>query len=178
MVAEFTEAGGPGGLSFSASVPQQSLTKDGNGGAGALPIAFAADMAAWSDDDRLAAGEKLRKIGSVEVGRLIELSAADVAKVIVELPVEIWDELLLGAAGNYLYDAVKALVAKRRTRSVVEIRRGVGDDQVIARLETDDPALAERALKNLGQSVPSSATGKFVFDPEQGLWVPPTGEEN
>jgi hypothetical protein len=172
MAEEFERKGGPGGFSFSASTPQATLTA-AEGAPSTVPVHLSADFAAWEDVDRLEAGRILRNAASVEVSQFFELSAAeDVARVIIEIPGEIWDELLLGVGANFLTEALKFLVRKRRTKSVIEIRDDRAESRKVARIETDDQEIVEDAIASLGGAAPAETLGNFEFDPERGLWVP------
>lgn len=137
-------------------------------------VSLSADAAPWSDKDRLVAAEILRELAKVELGRLIELSAAtEIAKTLLEIPREIWDEVLIGAAGTAVYEALRHPVAKRRAPTVIEIR----DDRpkptrIAARVQTDDPAALDSAVKQLPEVAPAGRAGNFEFDSDRELWVP------
>jgi hypothetical protein len=177
--AEFAAAGGPGGFSFSAAERQAELDAvEGDDRAGV--IALAADAGAWDDDARLVAAQSLRRIGRVEVNRFYEFGVADVAKVVLELPSEIWDELLLGVSSGLVSEAITSLVRRRREPSIIELRSEPATGKVIARVETDDPAMAEAAIRGLRKQADEAGQpggGNFAFDLKRELWLPKDSRE-
>jgi hypothetical protein len=92
----FADAGVPGGFSFTATAPQAAPAS----GRDAI-VTLAADAAAWTDEDRVEAGELLDAVIPTQTDRLFQYSAVDLATIYLILR-----DVGLGVLGNAVYDAL------------------------------------------------------------------------
>lgn len=156
-------AGVPGGFSYTGGVTQ--ITAAG----GRQPVlVLSADAAAFTDDERRAAWESLSLSGPVQVNRLYEFSAADLARIFVE----IWPEVVIGLGLNLsasaIWDGLKHLFSKREAPTTIEIRRHYADGrETKAIVTTADPEIAKFALENLDEEQRPTVV---VFDPADRSW--------
>jgi len=162
----FAEAGVPGGFSYAAGELQLG-TSDGRPPA----IAISADAAAFSDGDRAGVWALWSGVAPTQASRLYEFSAADAARVIIEM----WPAVALGLGVNLtssvVYDGLKRLVAKRRELTVVEVHRyGPDGTRTKAVVTTNDTEVVRVALEALGDD---QSDPVLVFDARRRLWLPP-----
>lgn len=142
----------PGGFSIAGSEPLAELMATSGGAA--AEVHLAADGYHWADETALDAGEILRVVGNVSVGRRFELAVDPNAVVYLGL---VLNQVVLptfdGVLGAALYDAMKRFLRPgregRRTVFHFEIERP--QRTVKAYLETDDSEVLKRAIDTFGQ---------------------------
>jgi len=157
--AKLTDAGVPGGFSFSATAPQVKPTS----GNKAL-VTLAADAAAWTDRDRAEAGALLDAVVPTRTDRLFQYSGVELATIFLIL-----HEVGLGVLGNAVYDALKHLLLRRRADSRIELHRSTPDGAVVkAIVTTNDPEIARAALETLETD---QRTPVAHFDAQKRLWL-------
>jgi hypothetical protein len=139
-------------------------------------LSLSADAAAYSDEQRLRAGQMLSRVAPVEVNRLYQFNvdSATILLVIV-LP------MLVGLSTNFLHDVLKdalleLLPGRRddetvRSRVQIELEHEDGRKQH-ALIESDDPEVVRAAIDSLGQVI-ADADERLRFDPVDRLWLPP-----
>lgn len=154
----FDSAGVAGGFSFTATVPQAPPKS------GQPPRAvIAADAAAWTDEDRVAAQALLDQVVPTQADQLFQYSAAvDVASVFLVLAQGVG----LGVLGNAAYDAIKGLVGKAKAATTrVEIHRTAPDgSELKAIVTTSDPELARLAIQTLPETQASPTLDYMVVE--------------
>jgi hypothetical protein len=155
----FSAAGVPGGFSFTAGALQISPPH------GMKPVlVISADAAAFTDSERAKAGEVLSSLGPTQVNRLYQLSAVDLARVIIE----IWPSLAIGVASSGLYDALKGLVSGRGEPTTIEIHRHRPDgSETKAIIRTEEPEVVRIALENLADE---QLARSIHFDADRQVW--------
>jgi hypothetical protein len=175
MQARFAEAGVGGGISFTAGEFQAHL----DGPSDVPPLLLAADAAAYSDEQRLRAGEMLTRVAPVEVNRLYQFNI-DVATIMLVIVVPMLVNLSTSFMFEVFKDALLELLKGRaedegarlsRSRIQLELEHEDGRKQH-ALIETDDPEVVRAAIDSLSRVVDTPAD-RLRFDPVHRLWLPP-----
>lgn len=151
-----------GGMSYSACEP---LGRVDGPNPQADPLQLSAD-AAWFDDQSIAeACSVMSRLAPVEGARLLQFSAADIARVIVEIGYAYVATLGPGLATNALWDGIKYLLLHRRARAEatsaphtrIEMRTPLPTGgEVVGIIDTEVPSVASEALATYAHSVTSA----------------------
>lgn len=162
---DVAEAGAPGGMSVSLTVPlaDEGFEPDAD-------TVVAADAHHFSDSDIRAAMNELTRLDArVHGQRLMQFSFEPTAKVIFELVVPVVQALGPNLAASVLYDAAKHFFLKPgRTGAIVfnvmfrESRRGTKTLKV--HIKANDAEQFRTALENLPTVLNSGTHGTFVSD--------------
>lgn len=144
-------AGAPGGFSFSATEPIAVLPSSSD--RDDAPLMLAGDAAHWSDDELLNARAVLSGVGEVSVARRYQFAQTPeaVLVLVIALPE------LTGLLSNAAYDGLKRLFNEDR-RTVLHLHVKDGDQEVVARLETDEPDVLDDAIEFLGEALSDGPT--------------------
>ncbi len=175
-----------GGVSFSASEPigrAEGLHPD------AEPLKVLAD-AAWFDDQSIGdACSIMSELAPVEGGRLLQFSAVDDARVVLEMGYGVVLTCGPGLATSAVWDGIKYLLSRRKrtndgvvSPTRIELVTDLDAGTVVGIIDTADADVAARALATYSAAVTAAAEaraqGKHVVVWEDGhpngSWVAPS----
>jgi hypothetical protein len=151
------------------------------------PLALSAD-AGWFDDETIAhAASIMSEVAPVDGGRLLQFSAIDTARVVLEIGYSTVVALGPGIATNAVWDGIKFLLTHRKRRqgfdglpSRIELSTDLAAGTVIGIIDTSEPEVAKYALNAYSKAVEAAARVQsghksvIVWRPDDagGAWVP------
>jgi hypothetical protein len=131
----------------------------------------------------------MSELAPVEGARLLQFTAVDDARVIIEMGYPFVVGLGTGLATNAVWDGIKHILARRKkrdgdsriSRTRIELVTPLPTGKVIAIVDTTDAAIVSQALTAYSTAVAaaaeSGAKGRQVVvwrrDGSSGRWVPP-----
>lgn len=151
------------------------------------PLSLSAD-AGWFDDETIAeASSIMSEVAPVDGARLLQFSAIEVARVVLEIGYNAVASMGPGVATNAVWDGIKFLLTHRRSRqgledshSRIELRTDLATGEVTGIIDTPEPEVARHALKAYSKAVEAAARVQsdrktvIVWRPSAngGTWVP------
>jgi hypothetical protein len=184
--ADWEAVGRIRGMSFSTFEP---LGRADGPNREAPALRLSAD-AGWFDDQTIGeACSIMSELAPVEGARLLQFTAVDDARVILEMGYAFVVALGPGLATNAVWDGIKYLLVRRlkrdddsaASRTRIELVTPLPTGEVIGIIDTSDPAIASQALATYSSAVTtaaeSAAQGTQVVlwraAESSGDWVPP-----
>jgi hypothetical protein len=151
------------------------------------PLSLSAD-AGWFDDETIAeAASIMSEVAPVDGARLLQFSAIDLARVVLDIGYNTVAALGPGIATNAVWDGIKFLLTHRNRRegfddspSRIELRTDLATGAVTGIIDTSEPEVAKLALEAYSKAVEAAAKVQtdrntvIVWRPDDddGAWVP------
>jgi hypothetical protein len=183
---DWAAVGQIGGMSFSTTEP---IGRADGPNPDAPPLTLSAD-AGWFDDETIGEACSIMSVlAPVNGARLLQFTAVDDARVVLEIGYNLLVTLGPGIATNAVWDGIKYLLLHRKDRpgdtaashTRIELDTDLASGKVIGVIDTSDPAVASAALATFAEVVTRAAE---VASRERhvivwregesgGTWVPP-----
>jgi hypothetical protein len=160
--ADWAAVGQIGGMSFSATEP---IGRADGPNPEAPALKLSAD-AGWFDDQTIGEACSIMSVlAPVDGARLLQFTAVDDARLVLEMGYNLVVTLGPGLATNALWDGIKYLLLHRKNRTGdaaisptrIELQTDLASGEVIGIIDTSDPAVASEALATYAAAVTKAA---------------------